>query len=161
MSKRKRDRDERGRAQNARPRDGLGRPLPYGSVGVERVDEDMVLEPAESLRQARELFDDGRPFHAHEVLEAAWKSAPDEERGLWKALAQLAVGITHVRRDNPHGSVSLLRRARDGIRPYSDQPPHSIAAGALVEYASTLVDKVDKDGLDGIGLDELTPPLTA
>ena len=28
-----RDRDAEGRARNARPRDALGRPLPYGAVG--------------------------------------------------------------------------------------------------------------------------------
>ena len=30
-----RDRDEAGRARQARPRDELGRPLPYGETGVE------------------------------------------------------------------------------------------------------------------------------
>ena len=155
-----RDRDAQGRAQNARPRDGLGRPMPYGSAGVERIDEDMVLEPAESLRQAQELFDDGRPFHAHEVLEAAWKSSPEAERGLWKALAQLAVGVTHLRRGNATGAASLLRRARDGIGPYADRPPHSIAASGLVEYASELADEVEQTGLDAVGEDRLSPVLT-
>ena len=154
-----RDRDDQGRAQNARPRDGLGRPMPHGSTGVERIDEDMVLEPAESLRQAQELFDDGRPFHAHEVLEAAWKSSPEGERGLWKALAQLAVGVTHLRRGNPTGAASLLRRARDGIGPFAEHPPHSIAASRLVAYSSTLADKVEQHGIDAVGEDELSPDL--
>ncbi|MCZ9345950.1 DUF309 domain-containing protein, partial [Streptomyces sp. TRM76130] len=34
-----RDRDDEGRARNARPRDGLGRPLPYGADGVPRQPE--------------------------------------------------------------------------------------------------------------------------
>jgi hypothetical protein len=47
-----RDRDVTGRARNARPRDGLGRPLPYGSPDVERVPEGVVRTPTESLALA-------------------------------------------------------------------------------------------------------------
>ena len=71
-----RDRDVRGRASNARPRDALGRPLAYGEAGVDPVPEDLVLAPDESLAEAQRLLDSGRPFQAHEVLEASWKAAP-------------------------------------------------------------------------------------
>ena len=43
-----RDRDTAGRARQARPRDRLGRPLPYGSAGVEPVPEE-PLPPLLSL----------------------------------------------------------------------------------------------------------------
>ena len=33
---------------------------------------------------ADRLLRDGRPFHAHEVLEAAWKAGPPGERDLWQ-----------------------------------------------------------------------------
>src|SRR6516164_8129015 len=69
-----RDRDAAGRARNARPRDALGRPLPRGATGDERIPDDLVLPPGESLQLAQELVDADRPFHAHEVLEASWKS---------------------------------------------------------------------------------------
>ena len=72
-----RDRDERGRARNARPRDELGRPLPHGEVGVPPWPEQTDLPPTQSLVTAQDLLDRGLPFQAHEVLEAAWKSAPD------------------------------------------------------------------------------------
>ncbi|NEB75803.1 DUF309 domain-containing protein, partial [Streptomyces sp. SID14478] len=81
-----RDRDDGGRARNARPRDGLGRPLPYGSPGVERQPEGVVRTAAETVAEAQALLDAGRPFHAHEVFEDAWKSGPDAERDLWRAL---------------------------------------------------------------------------
>ncbi|MYS16668.1 DUF309 domain-containing protein, partial [Streptomyces sp. SID4982] len=67
-----RDRDPEGRARNARPRDGLGRPLPYGTDGVERQPEGVVRSPDETLAEAQELLDGGKPFHAHEVFEDAW-----------------------------------------------------------------------------------------
>src|SRR4051794_41762517 len=79
-----RDRDAQGRARNARPRDGLGRPLPYGAVGEERAPEGVLRPPDQALAEAQHLLDAGRPFHAHEVLEDAWKSAPEEERLLWR-----------------------------------------------------------------------------
>ena len=73
-----RDRDASGRAHNARPRDGLGRPLGRSDGGgVERVPDDLLLAPLESLAEAQRLLDAGRPFHAHEVLEASWKAAEE------------------------------------------------------------------------------------
>src|SRR6478735_10984585 len=91
---RPRDRDANGRARNSRPRDALGRPLPYGSDNVERQPEGIVRTPAETITQAQELLDSGKPFHAHEVFEDAWKSSSGPDRELWKGLAQLAVGLT-------------------------------------------------------------------
>jgi uncharacterized protein len=130
-----RDRDAGGRPRNARPRDGLGRPLPPGTIGVPTTPEDIRLSPAESLREAQRLLDTGSPFHAHEVLEAAWKAAPAEERELWRGLAQLAVGLTHARRGNPTGASRLLMRAADRIAAYAGSPPHGVAAGELATWA--------------------------
>src|ERR1700709_700704 len=110
-----RDRDPTGRARNARPRDASGRPLPPGEAGVERVDEDVVLAPADALAEAERWLAGGYPFHAHEVLEGAWKSGRDDERPFWKGLAQLAVGLTHEQRGNRRGAVSLLRRGADTV----------------------------------------------
>jgi hypothetical protein len=133
-----RDRDPAGRAHNQRPRDGLGRPLPHGAAGVERVPDDLVLPPAESLAEAQRLIDEGRPFHAHEVLEGTWKAAPDAERDLWQGLAQLAVGLTHRARGNPVGAATLLRRGADRIAPYAGDPPHGVDVAGLVSTARAL-----------------------
>nr|WP_245687630.1 DUF309 domain-containing protein [Peterkaempfera griseoplana] len=132
---RDRDRDLRGRARNARPRDGLGRPLPYGSPGVERQPEGVLRTPEETLAEAQRLLDAGMPFHAHEVLEDAWKSAPQPDRALWRALAQLAVGLTHAARGNATGAAALLARAADGLEPYADRAPYGIAVAGLVRWA--------------------------
>ena len=50
---RDRDRDSDGRARQARPRDELGRPLPYDAAGVEPVSEE-PLPPDETVAYARE-----------------------------------------------------------------------------------------------------------
>lgn len=130
-----RERDALGRPVNARPRDGLGRPLPRGSMGEPRVDETLVLTPDEALTQAQALLDAGRPFHAHEVLEGAWKHAPDDERDLWQGLAQLAVGLTHHLRGNTVGAATLLARGRGRIAPYAGRAPHGVDVEGLLAWA--------------------------
>ena len=141
-----RDRDSSGRARNARPRDGLGRPLPHTATGVERVPDDLVLPPQESLTEAQRLLDAERPFHAHEVLEGTWKAAPPAERDLWQGLAQLAVGLTHQRRGNRRGAVTLLRRGAARITPYAAESPHGIDVAGLVAYAQRLAADIEAGG---------------
>jgi hypothetical protein len=154
-----RDRDDAGRARNARPRDAYGRPLPRDAAGEERVPDDYAAAPAEALSEAQRLLDADRPFHAHEVLEAAWKSAPEPERELWQGLAQLAVGFTHVRRGNAQGAQSLLRRAADRIAPY-DPAPYDIAATDLAREARVLAGRIEREGLNVVTAHDLTPNLT-
>jgi hypothetical protein len=129
-----RDRDADGRPRNARPRDGLGRPLPRDGSGVERVPDGLVLPPVEALAEAQRLLDGGRPFHAHEVLEGVWKAAPDAERDLWQGLAQLAVGLTHLLRGNPIGAGAVLSRGRDRIARYRVDPPYGIDVAGLLDW---------------------------
>lgn len=148
-----RDRDTEGRARNARPRDALGRPLPHGTVGEPRAPEGIVREPLVALAEAQELLDAGRPFHAHEVLEDAWKSAGAEERQLWRGLAQLAVGLTHASRGNARGAVTLLERGIGNVVPYAEELPHGIDIAGLVAWSRDLA----ADAGAGRDLD-LTPP---
>jgi hypothetical protein len=145
-----RDRDDEGRARNARPRDGLGRPLPYGSDGVARQPEGVVRAPEESVAQAQELLDAGRPFHAHEVFEDAWKSGPEEERQLWRGLAQLAVGLTHAARGNVTGGARLLRRGAAAVTEWASatgrQRPYDMDLAGLAAWAQGLAQSVERDG---------------
>lgn len=138
-----RDRDSTGRPRNARPRDAMGRPLPHGSRGVERVSEDVVLSPDEALRQARRFIDDGYPFLAHEIFEAVWKATEGKHRTLWQGLAQLAVGLTHLQRGNPKGAVTLLRRAADRIEPYSAASPPGLDVASLANDARWLAERIE------------------
>ncbi|HZQ32689.1 MAG TPA: DUF309 domain-containing protein [Mycobacterium sp.] len=153
-----RDRDESGTARNARPRDALGRPLARGTEGVPRIPDDLDLPPAESLSYAQELLDEGLAFNAHEVLEAAWKNGPADERELWQGLAQLAVGITHVQRGNVKGAAALLDRAAARLR-LAGPTPYGIDADGLVAYAEALIGDLDA-GVD-VTADRLAPRLTA
>jgi uncharacterized protein len=170
-----RDRDPAGRPRNARPRDGLGRPLDRAddaSSGADRIPDDLVITGAEAAALADRLLRDGRPFHAHEVLEAAWKSGPAGERDLWQGLAQIAVGLTHARRGNARGAVALLSRGADrvrgslsgtgsqraGGRPAS---PFGMNVDAFLAAADDLAARIERDGLDAIPPADLSPGLLA
>ena len=97
------------------------------------------MPPTETLALAQDLLDRGLAFNAHEVLEAAWKNGPDDEKALWQALAQLAVGITHVQRKNVKGAITVLRRA-SGRLALEEAAPYDIDATGLADYADVLID---------------------
>ncbi len=137
---RRADSDKSGAARKARPRDALGRPLPHGTEGVPRIPDDLKLPAAESLRFAQDLLDRGLAFNAHEVLEAAWKNRPDEERTLWQGLTQLAVGITHVQRGNVVGAQALLRRAAARLGESPRPAPYGVDTDGLVGHAEQLIE---------------------
>ena len=117
-----------------RARDAAGRPVPAGSAdAVEPVPEQALL-PAQALTLARHLLAQGRPFFAHDVLEARWKAAPADERDLWQGLAQVCVGLTHLQRGNARGGARLLRRGAGRLSGYAG-PAYDVATAAVARQA--------------------------
>lgn len=158
----RRDRDPGGRPRNSRPRDGLGRPLPRGSASdVPRIPDDLAISPAEAALLGGSLLAEGRPFHAHEVFEAAWKTGPSAERDLWQGLAQIAVGITHARRGNAVGAVTLLRRGARRVSGYraGQARPYGIDPGFVVGRAEEIAAQIERDGLAAVPEADLRFPL--
>ncbi|HUJ07205.1 MAG TPA: DUF309 domain-containing protein [Streptosporangiaceae bacterium] len=162
-----RDRDTAGRPRNARPRDGLGRPLRRDATGEPVTPDDLRLAPADAVLTAQRLIDAGRPFHAHEVLEAAWKSAPAAEREVWRGLAQMAVGLTHALRGNSRGAVTLLRRGAAAVGSYpghGGQPgelPANLDLAAARAGALLLADRIASGGLTALADGDVRLRLTA
>jgi uncharacterized protein len=169
----RRDRDPGGRPRNARPRDALGRPLDRDGAegsgdgaGEDRIPDDLSLAGPDAARLADELLRAGRPFHAHEVLEASWKSGAAGERDLWQGLAQVAVGLTHAHRGNARGAVALLTRGTQRVRAYqaaspAQDRPYGIDLAAFLAASDDLAARIDRDGLAGIPPADLRPGLTA
>lgn len=161
-----RDRDQAGRPRNARPRDALGRPLDRDApeagpaevgtgAGQARIPDDLVISGTGAAALADRLLREGRPFHAHEVLEAAWKSGPPGERDLWQGLAQIAVGLTHARRGNARGAAALLRRGAGRVRagqaaPAAGSHPYGMDIPAVLAASDDLAARIERHGLDGI-----------
>ncbi|MDO5681634.1 MAG: DUF309 domain-containing protein [Propionibacteriaceae bacterium] len=137
-----RGRDPDGRPRQQRPRDALGRPLPFGAQGVEPIPEE-ALPPLETLARARELIDSGRAFGAHEVLEARWKAGPDSERDFWQGLAQLCVALTHHARGNAVGATRLLERGAERLAGYSG-PKHGFAVAEFIDEVRATIGQQTK-----------------
>jgi uncharacterized protein len=149
------------------------------------IPDELALAGPDAARLADELLRAGRPFHAHEVLEASWKSAPPDERDLWQGLAQVAVGLTHAHRGNARGAVTLLRRGADRVRAYRDQAepsalsaaepsalsaaepsagggrPYGIDIAAFLVACDDLAARIERRGLADIPAADLRPRLLA
>ena len=110
---------------------------------VEPMDE-QALPPADALALARDLLGRGRPFFAHDVLEAVWKVAPAVERDLWQRLAQVCVGLTHQQRHNPVGAARLLRRGAGLLAGYAG-PAYGVDPIAVSRQAVAVADAVEAD----------------
>lgn len=95
------------------------------------------LPPLETLAEATRLLGLGRPFSAHEVLEARWKAAPSAERDLWQGLAQICVGLTHLARGNDTGGLRLLERGSGRVDEYAstDGPRYGLDLEQVVKHA--------------------------
>ena len=134
-----------------RARDAAGRPVPVDSPdAVEPVPEE-PLPPLEAVALARELLARGRPFFAHDVLEARWKAAPEPERDLWQGLAQVCVGLTHLQRGNPVGGARLLRRGAGRLEDWSG-PSYGVDVAAVARRALAHAEAVEA-GRTGPGVE--------
>jgi uncharacterized protein len=121
---------------------------------VPGITDDLQVTPAEAADLGGRLLAEGRPFHAHEVFEAAWKSTPAPEREFWRGLAQIAVGLTHARRGNARGAVALLRR---GARHARENGGNSagVDAECVAAQADGIAARIERDGLAAIPPSEL------
>jgi uncharacterized protein len=128
--------------------------LPRDAVGQPPAD-DRPRPPLEALAMAQDLISADRPFHAHEVLEAAWKAAPPAERDLWQGLAQVAVGLTHALRGNASGAASLLRRGAERLAGYPASGPHRIDVAGLRLSCAELAARIERSGTGQLDPDSL------
>jgi uncharacterized protein len=57
-----------------------------------------------ALTRARDLFNAGAYWEAHEALETVWRSIIDDEAApVWQGLIQAAAALLHSQRGNRHG----------------------------------------------------------
>ena len=77
--------------------------------------------PSPLLAEGIRLFNQGRWFEAHEVLERAWLDEPSPLRRLYQGILQVGVGLHHARRGNLRGALSLLDRGMALLAPFEPQ----------------------------------------
>ncbi|GIH70265.1 hypothetical protein Mth01_25180 [Sphaerimonospora thailandensis] len=112
-----------------------------------RVPDDYSPGARQAIEEARRLLAVERPFHAHEVLEARWKTGPAEERELWQGLAQICVGLTHVQRGNLSGAAALLLRGSARLGGYGSRRPYGLDLRALELAADRVITALDSGGI--------------
>jgi predicted metal-dependent hydrolase len=66
------------------------------------------------------LFNSGRFYDAHEVLEDVWRATAGPEKLFLQGLVQAADGLHHHSTGNLEGARSLLARAYRNLSPYPD-----------------------------------------
>lgn len=125
-------------------RDAAGRPVPPHSPDAVAQVPEVERTPEQALVLAQQLLDAGRPFYAHDVLEAAWKTGPAPERELWQGLAQVCVGLTHAQRGNALGSARLLRRGAGRLD--GAVGAHGVDPAAVAGWAREAADEVERGG---------------
>lgn len=132
----------RTRQKPERPRDLLGRPLPWEAENQLHLPDFDAMSVRENHEVARRLVTEGNWFGAHEAWETAWKQARgtgDEE--FYKGLSQMGAGYVHLLRGNAHGARTLLRRGAGRVGAYPD-PHRGIPTAALATELESLARRV-------------------
>ena len=80
---------------------------------------DYVNSP--KYREGIELFNRGKYYDCHEVLEDVWREAPVPEKKFLQGLIQVAVGLHHYSTGNIVGARSLTARGHANLCRYSER----------------------------------------
>jgi uncharacterized protein len=90
------------------------------------------------------LFNQGKFFDAHELLEDVWRVAPQEEKKIWQGLVQVAVALHHCSTGNHVGMRSVLVRAMKNL---DGHPPtfHGIQLPQLLKSLAQWLEAFDNN----------------
>ena len=79
-------------------------------IGIDRIIE-KELDKKESIKLARELFNNEKYWKTHEVLEAVWKHTYGDERDLLNGLILVAAALVHYQKGEQGICISIMNRA--------------------------------------------------
>jgi uncharacterized protein len=131
------------RQKPERPRDKLGRPLPWDFETELHLPNFDALSLEENHELGRRFIREREFFGAHEAWETAWKQARgtgDEE--FFKGLSQMGAGYVHLLRGNAHGAKTLWGRGARRIRVYAD-PHQGIPTAEVAELLDAQIRAVE------------------
>lgn len=94
----------------------------------------------ELYREFVRLFDGGKYFEAHEVLEEAWRAAEGGDKLFYQGLIQVAVALHHHSRQNASGARTALAAAADKLRKFPGSH-RGLDLKKLLEDAQARIDK--------------------
>ena len=103
-------------------------------------------EPAPPrLREAIEQFNRGEYFEQHETLEILWREERRPVRALYQGILQIGVALYLMQRGNHHGSVYMLTRAAEYLRPFAPEC-QGVEVKALLDAAESTLRIVEQLG---------------
>jgi uncharacterized protein len=103
----------------------------------------LIADEHEYLRGIA-LFNQGKFFDAHEVLEDVWRAAPQEEKKIWQGLVQAAVALHHYSTGNRVGMRSVMVRAMKNLAGHP-RSFHGIDVPRLLESLARWLEAFDND----------------
>ena len=88
------------------------------------------------------LFNQGKFFDAHEVLEDVWRAASPNEKKIWQGLVQVAVALHHHSNGNSVGMRSVLVRAMTNLAQHP-RSFHNIQVARLLKALGEWLEAFD------------------
>jgi hypothetical protein len=96
------------------------------------------------LENARDLFNGGEYWLAHEALETVWRSIiKEDEARVWQGFIQAAAALLHRERGNRHGTVVVGAAALAKLA----GPERPDIEFAMVEFRAQLARALAGEGL--------------
>ena len=95
-------------------------------------------EPPPALLDGIAQFNRGEYFEQHETLELLWRTEQREVRKLYQGILQIGVAFHHLRPCNHHGTVYMLTRGANYLRPLAPACQRVDVAGLLDQAGATL-----------------------
>ena len=79
----------------------------------------MLMDPR--LQEGVRLFNQGKFFECHEVIESLWLEVRDANRDFYKGIIQAAAAFHHLRRGNLSGAEELLKTSLHHLNQYPSE----------------------------------------
>ena len=85
-------------------------------------------------------FNRGEYFEQHETLELLWRAERRDIRYLYQGILQIGVAFHHLRTLNHHGTVYMLTRGSNYLRPFAPACQRVDVAALLRDAAAALAE---------------------
>jgi predicted metal-dependent hydrolase len=101
--------------------------------------------PPAALLEGIAQFNRGEFFEQHETLELLWRAERRDIRFLYQGILQIGVAFHHLRRLNHHGTVYMLTRGSNYLRPFAPRCQR-VDVQALLDAAAAALREVERLG---------------
>lgn len=101
--------------------------------------------PPRALRDGIDQLNRGEYFEQHETLELLWRAERRDIRYLYQGILQIGVACLHLRRLNHHGTVYMLTRGSNYLRPFAPRCQR-VDVAALLRDAAAVLAEVERLG---------------